>query len=124
MNKIDQNIYRVVTLLFSLAIMMGVGMYLLKHDMVAEMFTSLKYPVYLIYPLALVKTLGIIAIWSNQSKTLKEWAYAGFVFELSLAASAHMNVQDGGYFPPLVLLVLLGVSYFYYRKMEREGSPA
>ncbi len=124
MNKVDQNIYRGVTLLFSLVIMMGVGMYLFKHDMVAEMFTSLQYPVYLIYPLALVKTLGIIAIWSNQSKTLKEWAYAGFVFELSLAASAHINVQDGGYLPPLVLLVLLGVSYFYYRKMEREGSPA
>ncbi len=35
--------------------------------------------------------LGLIAIWSNKSATLKEWAYAGFFFNFVLAFLAEVH---------------------------------
>lgn len=121
MQNKDLLIYRVVTGLFSLMIAMGAGMYILQHDMVVEMYTKLGYPPYLIYPVALVKILGLVAIWTNKSKLLKEWAYAGFVFELTLAVSAHVNIGDGEFWGALVALILVIVSYIYNRKVYGEG---
>ena len=117
MKKRDLLIYRVVTALFSLLILAGVGQYFFNHDMVKEMFEGLKFPIYLIYPLGIVKTLGIIAIWTNTSRLLKEWAYAGFVFNMLLAISAHLNANDGEFIASAVALVLVITSYIYNRKV-------
>jgi len=105
-------IYWIVTGLFSAMILMGVSMYIFDHEKVKMMFTAMKYPTYLIYPLALVKTLGIVAILTKRSPTLKEWAYAGFFFELLLGVGAHVMVEDGGFAPALSVVVLLLVSYY------------
>ena len=116
MKKRNKIIYLTATALFSVLILFGAGMYFFNHQMVVEMITSLSYPAYIVYPLGIAKILGVIAIWSNKSKILKEWAYAGFVYELLLAVSAHINVQDGGYGGALVALILVLVSYTFYRK--------
>lgn len=88
-------------------------MYFVKYEAIADVFTRLSFPTYIIYPLAIAKILGIAAILIKSSKTLKEWAYAGFFFDFVLALSAHLNAGDGIYFlPAFICLVLLGVSYF------------
>lgn len=121
MKKRDVTIYRVVTALLSLLVLMGAGQYFFNHELVKEMFTQLQFPTYLIYPMGIAKVLGIIAIWANKSKTLKEWAYAGFVYNFLLAISAHLNVGDGEYYGALVALILVSVSYFYDRKINAES---
>ena len=115
MKNRNEIIYRIATVLLSANMLLSAGMYVFKHEMVVEMFTSLSYPSYIIYPLAIAKILGLIAIWSNKSRMLKEWAYAGFVFELLLAISAHVNVGDGGFAGAAIALVLTLVSYSTYR---------
>ncbi len=115
MNKRNKIIYLVATVLLSANMLFSAGMYFFKHEMVVDMFKDLSYPPYIIYPLAIAKIVGIIAIWSNKSRILKQWAYAGFVFELLLAASAHINAKDGEYFPVLIALALTITSYVYYR---------
>ena len=69
------------------------------------------YPSYLIYPLGIAKVLGRIAIWTRLSPLLKEWAYAGFFFDVLLAFAAHYTT-DGAIVPSLVGLVLVLVSRF------------
>ncbi len=64
-------------------------MYLRNPDMVAGFFEMLHYPTNLVYPLAIAKILGIVAVLSNVSRFLKEWAYAGFFFDAVLATLAH-----------------------------------
>lgn len=115
MNKRNKIIYLIATGLLTVNMLFSAGMYFFKHDMVVAMFESLSYPAYIIYPLAIAKILGLIAIWSNQSKILKEWAYAGFVFELLLASSAHLNAGDGEFAPAAVALILALTSYTFYR---------
>ena len=112
-------IYRIVTGLFSALVLMGASRYFFDHEMMTGYFTALKYPTYLIYPMGIAKILGLVAIWFINNKTIKEWAYAGFVFNFLLAISAHINVNDGGSGPSIVVAILVGVSYFYYRKLNK-----
>jgi hypothetical protein len=101
MNKNKLACY-VATTLLSLMMLGGAGMYIFNHTEVAKVFEALGYPTYIIYPLAVAKVLGIIAIWSNFNKSLKEWAYAGFFYDLVLAVAAHVSIRDGEYAPGLV----------------------
>ena len=118
MNKKDLIIYRTVTGVFTAHMLLTIGVYFFNYEMVAEMFTSLGVPPVIIFPLAVVKTLGLIAIWTNKSKILKELAYAGFALDFILAASAHLIAGDGGFVPPLVALGLLITSFVYHRKLS------
>ena len=118
MKKRDLVIYRIVTVIFTLLVLMGASQYFFNHEMVKGMFEALHFPTYLIYPMGVAKFLGVIAIWANISKVLKEWAYAGFVFNFLLAISAHLNVNDGEYYPAVVALVFVVASYIYNRKLN------
>lgn len=117
MKNRDLLIYRITTGLVSLLMAFSATMYFVQNEMVSETFLKLGFPTFIIYPLAIAKILGLIAIWTNKSKMLKEWAYAGFVFDLLLATGSHLVAQDGEFAPSLVALILLSVSYYYHRKL-------
>jgi len=119
-NKKNKIIYWVATGLLSALMLMSAGMYLFNNSMVNEVFTKLGYPTYLIYPLAIAKILGLIAIWTKKSNTLKEWAYAGFFFDFLLALSAHINVSDGEYAPAIIAIVLLLLSYWFDKRLIQK----
>ncbi len=122
MKKRDLIIYSVATGLFSLIILMGATMYFVQYEMVHEMFISLRVPTQIIYPLAIAKLLGIIAIWLIKNALLKKLAYLGFAIDLVLAIIAHLNAGDGGAFWPAVPLVLLAISYWFYRKIQTNAK--
>jgi hypothetical protein len=115
--KTEKIIYWVATGLLTAMMLMSAGMYLFNNEMVSEVFTRLGYPTYLIYPLASAKVLGLVAIWTNKSKAIKEWAYAGFFFDFLLAFTAHLEVNDGESLPALVAMALLIVSYWFGKKV-------
>ena len=90
--------------------------YFFNYEMIAGFFESLGYPTYIIYPLAVAKILGIIAIVSDKSKFLKEWAYAGFFFDMVLALAAHLVANDGAYHFALIGLIALIISRGMWNK--------
>ncbi len=104
--------YLISTALLTLMMLGSAGMYFAKYDEVSMVFNRLGYPTYVIYPLAVAKLLGLVAIWSKKSSTLRGLAYAGFFYDFVLAASGHIVAKDGEYFGALMAMVLLGVSYF------------
>ncbi len=116
MNNRNKIIYYVATGLLTALMLLSAGMYFFNHEMVSATFTKLGFPTYIIYPLAVLKILGLIAIWTRKSSMLKEWAYAGFFFDFLLAFSAHFNIGDGEYAPSLAAIVLLFVSYYFGNK--------
>ena len=116
MEKRDRIIYFTVTGLFSVLILIGVSQYFFNYEMAAEMFTNIKFPTYLIYGMGVAKLLGVLAIWFSKSDLVKEWAYAGFVFNMILAISAHVNVGDGEFLGSLIALILVITSYVFFRK--------
>ncbi len=114
--KRDKIIYYVTTGLLSALMLFSAGMYIFNHEMVSELFTSFGYPTYIIYPLAVAKLLGLIAIWNPNFKALKEWAYAGFFFDLILAFFAHYMISDGGQNGAVIGIIFLITSYIFNKR--------
>lgn len=92
-----------------------------QSEMAKEGIRHLGYPEYFGNALVVFKILGVLAIVIPQiPKRLKEWAYAGFVFDFIFASISH-GVVDGinsQTFFPLVILGILMVSYIYYHKLN------
>lgn len=104
--------------LLTAMLLMAVSMYFAKHTDIAQSFTTMGYPTYIIYPLAIAKLLGLLAVWIIKNKTIKEWAYAGFFFNFVLAFFAHFMIGDGEFGGAIVALLLLGTSYFSMKKVN------
>ena len=124
-------IYWVVTLLFVLPQAWSAVQYLGEAPAMTETITALGYPIYFMKILGVAKLLGIAAILFGRLPTLKEWAYAGFTFDVLGAFLSHLMAGDSiliALVPLLFLVVQLG-SYFLWRKLGRavpasEGESA
>jgi hypothetical protein len=64
-----------------------------QHDTAAGM-VHLGYPLYFLTILGIWKLLGGIAVLAPGLPRLKEWAYAGALFELTGATVSHLAVGD------------------------------
>ena len=117
--KRDTIIFYTATGLLTLILLFSVTMYFFKHDEVARMFSDFGYPTYIIYPYAIAKLLGLFVIWNPKFKALKEWAYSGFFFAFILAFFAHYMIDDGGQMMSLGALILLIISYIFYKKTQQ-----
>jgi hypothetical protein len=122
MQKYSKLAYWIFTVLFCFIMLYSATMYFTKYEMVKGFFESLGYPIYLIYPLATLKIIGVITILANFNKTLKEWAYSAFFFEVVLAFFAHYMINDGGEVTALVALVLLILSYIFWKKTNLKSN--
>jgi DoxX-like family len=86
--------------------------YLSGNPKAVQGFAHVGYPQQLRIMLGIAKPLGAIVLLIPGWGRLKEWAYAGFTFAWISASIAHYLAKDGGEaFAPLVLLLLLVISY-------------
>ena len=80
---------------------------------VVDVLHQLGYPAYLLAILGVWKLLAAAAILAPGLPRLKEWAYAGVIFELSGAAFSHVAVEHnlGNAGGPLFLAALALASW-------------
>ena len=116
--KTTKIIYWSATSLVTVIVLMYVGNSLFNTEVFSKRFVSLGYPTYLIYPITIAKMLGLIAIWSDKSKLLKEWAYAGFCFVFILALVSEINAVNGEYISSPLALIFLFTSYVFWKKQS------
>jgi FtsH-binding integral membrane protein len=84
----------------------------------------LGYPDYFAYTLIIFKVLGATALMLPKLPgKLREWAYAGLTFNLIFAVISHVVVDKNiGYIlMPMVVGIILAVSYFYNQKIQNNG---
>ena len=115
-------IYRISTGLLTVMMVGGSAMYFFNYDEVSATFTKLGYPTYIVYPLAVAKLLGLVAIWTRKLETLKNLAYAGYFFDFILAFFAHVMAGDEGFAPALVATVLVSVSYYSGERLSERRT--
>lgn len=113
--KINKIVYWAATLLLSAMMLLSAGMYLGKFAEMSVGFQALGYPPYLPAVLAAAKILGVAAILARRFATLREWAYAGFFFNFTLALIAHIQTRTS-FAGVVVALILLGTSYVFERR--------
>ncbi|MDG1330965.1 MAG: DoxX family protein [Crocinitomicaceae bacterium] len=97
----------IFTGLLSALLLMSASMYVFNHDEVSLQVAALGFPVWIIYPLAVMKVLGVLMILTKFKTWLTEWAYAGMVFNMLLAFGAHMAAGDGEQFGAVIAFVLV-----------------
>lgn len=85
--------------------------------------SHLGYPDYFRVLLTVYKVIGgIILILPMAKGAIKEWAYAGFTFDLVSAFVSLLTVDglNGQTFFPLIVLGVLATSYFTYKSLLRH----
>ena len=101
------------TILGPASFVIGGVLNLSQSQQVAETMHHLGYPLYFASILGFWKLAGAIAIVAPGFPRLKEWAYAGFFFDLTAAAASRAAVGDSAsdVIAPLVFLALVMASW-------------
>lgn len=119
--------YWIVTGLMAAFITMSAIPDVLRIPEAVEIFKHLGYPEYLLPFIGIAKLLAVAAILAPGFHKLKEWAYAGLVFDLIGALYSHLSVGDpiSAWFFALIGLVLVAASYsllqFRWKALEKES---
>lgn len=105
-----------------LAALMGLGAIgdLFSEPQAVALFQHLGYPEYLLPFLGVAKLLGVVALLTPGFPRLKEWAYAGFVFDLTGAMYSSISVGDpaSSWLMFLIGYLLIAGSYLTYHRRK------
>ncbi len=117
MKKVNRS-YWIVTGLMSAFMVLGALMDVIKNPDAVTLIKHLGYPEYFIPFIGTMKILGVIAILIPRFPKLKEWAYAGLVFDTSGALYSHFSLADrpDKWIPAVLALILILVSYILFVK--------
>jgi hypothetical protein len=121
--KATKIIYWICTILvIAMMLYSAFGTFFIHDPQAADMMKKIEIPMYLLQFLAVAKVLGAIAILVPGYPRLKEWAYAGYFFDLAGATYCFIynssKFPAGSWAPMLVFVVLLLGSYFTYHKLN------
>ena len=96
----------------------------LSLPQVAAAFEHLGFPDYFRVELSWAKLVGIALLLAPVPARIKEWAYAGFAFDLGSAVIAHLAVGDGvqAWGWAAGTGVLWALSYFFWRRLQATPS--
>ncbi len=116
-------IYWISTILFALLmIFSAIGGLQPSQQAIDLLHTNMGYPIYFIQFISIAKVLGSIAILIPGLNSIKEWAYAGLIFDL--AGALYSGVASAGKFDPMILTMLFWIVpgivsyYFWHKKMK------
>jgi uncharacterized membrane protein YphA (DoxX/SURF4 family) len=105
--------YWITTIFGPASFVIGGFLFVTHGEEQVMQLSHLGYPSYLLTILGVCKLLGAIVIVIPRFPRLKEWAYAGFFFDLAGAAASYALAGDGPALiaQPLVFLALVIASW-------------
>ncbi|PZR23053.1 MAG: DoxX-like family protein [Citrobacter freundii] len=122
--KKAKTLYWIFTALFSFLMLGSAVPNIISDPVSVEGFRQISLPAYLLPFLGVAKALGVIAILIPGYPRIKEWAYAGLIFDLLGAmwsiAAAGLPIQNWAFMP--IPIALGALSYIYYHKKLKLTS--
>lgn len=97
---------------------------LLRIESVRVVLAHLGYPMYLLTIIGVWKIPCAIVLFLPGFLRLKEWAYAGAIFNYTGAATSHLLVGYRGWVGPLVLAGITLASWGLRPSTRRLAAPA
>jgi hypothetical protein len=124
--SIGRTFYWVSTGLMTVFMLLGAIPDLLAASQAVVFFEHLGYPAYLLPFLGTAKCLGIGAVVMPVPPRLKEWAFAGLIFDVSGALYSHISVGDPAsvVWFPFTGLALITAAYVAYRSQATDASAS
>lgn len=92
----------------------------MDYDGTITQLRELGFPTYLAWPQTIAKLLGVVAVLSRRSRTLSQFAYAGFLFDMLLALAAHIAERQ---LYGLVAVAGLAIWAWAFREDRRRFGP-
>ena len=116
--------YWVTTGLFCAVLSFSGFAHITHVESMVESMAELGYPLYVMRILGAAKLLGVAAVLAPGRPLLKEWAYAGFTFNLLGATASHAFTGDplSATIRPAILLLLVAASYLLRPTARRLSS--
>jgi uncharacterized protein with PQ loop repeat len=104
--------YWILTALMTTFIFLGAVIDVIKSSEAVAFIRHLGYPEYFVRFIGILKIMGVLAILLPVHVRLKEWAYAGLVFDVFGAIYSHLSIGDGlkGASPAVIGLLLVVAS--------------
>lgn len=123
-SSIGRTSYWVITGLMTVFMLLGAIPDVLEASQAVVFFEHLGYPRYLLPFLGTAKCLGIAAVLTPVPPRVKEWAFAGLIFDVSGALYSHISVGDPVNVVrfPITGLVLITAAYVAYRSQSTDVS--
>lgn len=118
-------IYWVTTVLLALELVLGGVWDVLRVPQVHVIIDRLGYPSYFLVILGIWKLLGAVAVTVPRFPRLKEWAYAGVVFDLTgaLASNLVSGITAAGTLAYLLLMMAVTAASWALRPASRRNFP-
>jgi hypothetical protein len=113
--------YRLATGVTVLMLASGGLAYVLGADFAVGGVTALGYPAYVVTILGVWKLLAVPALLVPGFDRLREWAYAGVMFDLTGAAASHLAVGDPVWHQVLIAALLAAA---FASRALRPARPA
>jgi hypothetical protein len=119
-------LYWITTGLFAFVMLGSAIPDIISSPMAVEGFRQLSMPAYLLPFLGIAKAAGVLVILLPVSARVKEWAYAGLVFDL--IGATYAIIASGQPLESLAFMIapllLAAASYFLYYKKSRMMATA
>ena len=118
--------YWVTTALVVFELAMGGIWDVLRVPQVRELIGRLGYPPYFLVILGIWKLLGAVALVIPRFPRLKEWAYAGVVFDLTGAVASLLasGFMDAGTLAYPIAMTGVAVASWTLRPQSRRLGPS
>ena len=117
--------YWITTALTAFVYVSGGAVDIARPEFAVQGIVHLGYPEYFMVILGVWKVLGGIVVLLPGLPRLKEWAYAGMVFNLTGAAASHAASGDvaGEIATPLVILAIVAMSWALRPTSRKLAGP-
>lgn len=120
---IKKTIYWITTVVTAIVFLIPGFGNLLHVEHFSNDMLHLGYPIYFSTILGIWKITGAIVILLPKLKILKEWAYAGIIFDLTGAAFSRLSVQDDIIMMVIPLIIAcLAMGSWFLRPDNRKLS--
>jgi uncharacterized membrane protein YphA (DoxX/SURF4 family) len=100
------------------------GAFFINSEMAKEGMRHLGLPEWFRWEVSIGHVIGGILLIVPLHKRIKEWVYVAFGIDFISAFIAYLSIDGwvGDTFSPLVMLVLLIISYIYYHKLKSQNN--
>jgi len=108
-------------LLCALMLWSAIGTFAMPEQTNEMVVKHFGYPTYFMGLLSVAKILGVVALLVPGFPRLKEWAYAGFFFDLIYVVYSSIEVHDpaSGIAFMGVFIAIFALAYYFHLKKQR-----
>ena len=124
-SKSIKRLYWTITVFLVVTMVLAGVLLLIRFSPNVEGITRIGYPAYICTILGIAKILGGIGILQNKNSLVKEWAYAGYIFNLLGATASHLLAGSGvgEALTPAIICLFVLASYWCWKKMTVPAVP-